>query len=527
IEVAGDNDYFKIETTGKGLLIVYTTGSTDTYGYIVNPQGSVPNDDGGSGSNFKILRTVGAGTQYVRVRHCYTSLTGDYTLVSRFILPADNHGNNIVSETTVPGDDHGNNIASATSINPNSTTQGRINIAGDNDFFKIQIPGIGGTLTVKTTGSINTYGYLLDAEGRKIASSDGGGSSYNFKISRTVKDGTYYVQVRNSFFSLLGGYSLVSHFTPKEIRWEAQNPNTNAEPRISTRAFGGGCITKVGNYAKRQTCNDSNNNQSLTYTENYRLRDPLTNQCLMVRSHDNGSKIVFAPCQDDNQEQNFFYRRATRKFVHTTFSNKCLDIHGGNRTDLILWSCHGGVNQQFYIQPGTKQSNTDSSASQRSINMELHMFTRAFGGGCVTNVGGYAKKQSCSTSNTQQKLEYSNNHIKNPSNNKCLTVQSHDNGSKITYTQCQANSAAQTFSYNGTRKQFMHTASHKCLDVHGGNRTDLILWGCHGGVNQQFYIRQSNTGNATPPDSALRGSVSRGSSNMGLVGSNRARHIGR
>ncbi|MCB4779032.1 MAG: ricin-type beta-trefoil lectin domain protein [Sulfurovum sp.] len=369
IEVAGDNDYFKIETTGKGLLIVYTTGSTDTYGYIVNPQGSVPNDDGGSGSNFKILRTVGAGTQYVRVRHYYTSLTGDYTLISRFILPADDHGNNIVSETTIPGDDHGNNIASATSINPNSTTQGRINIAGDNDFFKIQIPGIGGTLTVKTTGSINTYGYLLDAEGRQIASSDGGGSSYNFKISRTVKDGTYYVQVRNSLFSLLGGYSLVSQFTPKEIRWEVQNPNTNAEPRISTRAFGGGCITKVGNYAKRQTCNDSNNNQSLTYTENYRLRDPLTNQCLMVRSHDNGSKIVFAPCQDDNQEQNFFYRRATRKFVHTTFSNKCLDIHGGNRTDLILWSCHGGVNQQFYIlQSNTSSSTPPDSALRGSVS---------------------------------------------------------------------------------------------------------------------------------------------------------------
>ncbi|MCB4747893.1 MAG: ricin-type beta-trefoil lectin domain protein, partial [Sulfurovum sp.] len=401
---AGDNDYFKIETTGKGLLIVYTTGSTDTYGYIVNPQGSVPNDDGGSGSNFKILRTVGAGTQYVRVRHYYTSLTGDYTLISRFILPADDHGNNIVSETTIPGDDHGNNIASATSINPNSTTQGRINIAGDNDFFKIQIPGIGGTLTVKTTGSINTYGYLLDAEGRQIASSDGGGSSYNFKISRTVKDGTYYIQVRNSFFSLLGGYSLVSQFTPKEIRWEVQNPNTNTEPRISTRAFGGGCITKVGNYAKRQTCNDSNTQQNLEYSinrlKNPRLKNPSSNQCLTVQSHDNGSKIVFAPCQDDNQEQNFSYHSDTHKFVHTVFSNKCLDVHGGNRTDLILWSCHGGVNQQFYIQPGTQQSNTDSSASQRSINMELHMFTRAFGGGCVTNVGGYAKKQSCSTSNT-------------------------------------------------------------------------------------------------------------------------------
>ncbi|MCB4765180.1 MAG: RICIN domain-containing protein [Sulfurovum sp.] len=90
--------------------------------------------------------------------------------------------------------------------------------------------------------------------------------------------------------------------------------------------------------------------------------------------------------------------------------------------------------------------------------------------------------------------------------NKCLTAQSYNNGSKITYTQCQPNTAPQIFSYNSTTKQFVHTASHKCLDIHGGNRTDLILWRCHGGINQKFYILQSNISSSTPPDSASRGS---------------------
>ncbi|MCB4774247.1 MAG: ricin-type beta-trefoil lectin domain protein [Sulfurovum sp.] len=119
--------------------------------------------------------------------------------------------------------------------------------------------------------------------------------------------------------------------------------------------------------------------------------------------------------------------------------------------------------------------------------------TLVFGGGCITNVGGYAKKQTCSVSGIHQQLEYSANRLKNPLTNKCLTAQSHNNGSKIIYTQCQKNSVAQTFSYDRIKKEFVHTASHKCLDVHGGNRTDLILWSCHGGINQQFNIPQSNT----------------------------------
>ncbi|MCB4782000.1 MAG: RICIN domain-containing protein [Sulfurovum sp.] len=144
--------------------------------------------------------------------------------------------------------------------------------------------------------------------------------------------------------------------------------------------------------------------------------------------------------------------------------------------------------------------------TQDSTNIEPQISTHAFGGGCITNVGGYAKRQTCNASSEQQRLDYSTNQLNNPFINKCLTAQSYNNGSKITYTQCQPNTAPQIFSYNSTTKQFVHTASHKCLDVHGGNRTDLILWRCHGGINQKFYILQSNISSSTPPDSASRGS---------------------
>ncbi|MCB4773866.1 MAG: RICIN domain-containing protein [Sulfurovum sp.] len=374
IEVGNDSDIFRIKITHQGILNVYTTGSTPLFGYFIHGGTTTGSYDPDSyNNNFRFLRSVTPGIYYIQVRHLRYTGTGPYTLVSEFTpgQAQDFYG-------------HGDGMASATPINPNSTTSGRIATPGSINYYKITIPSAG-TLVVNTTGSIDTYGLLLSASGSQIASDSGSGSMGNFRISRSVTAGTYYVRVRHYYPLKTGSYSLVSQFTPSRI--DQIQDSINRESRISTHAFGGGCITSVGSYAKRRTCSASNDNQSLTYASSRVLKNPLTN--------------------------------------------------------------------------------------------------------------------------------------------KCLTAQSSNNGSKITYTSCQANSTAQIFSYNSARKQFIHTASRKCLDVHGGNRRDLILWRCHGGINQKFYIQQSNTGNFTLPDSALRGSVSRGSSNMGLVGSNRARHIGR
>ncbi|MCB4773483.1 MAG: pre-peptidase C-terminal domain-containing protein, partial [Sulfurovum sp.] len=93
-------------------------------------------------------------------------------------------------------DDHGNSKDEATSISLQSTTEGRINGAGDVDWFKVVISRRG-TLTVDTTGITDTEGFLYNASGTKIASNDDSGSDRNFKISRSVVAGTYYVKVKH------------------------------------------------------------------------------------------------------------------------------------------------------------------------------------------------------------------------------------------------------------------------------------------------------------------------------------------
>ncbi len=75
----GDTAYFRVEMSSAGTLTAYTTGSTDTYGSILDSSGNVldDDDDGGRGWNFRVSTSVSAGTYYIRVEGWET---GTYTL---------------------------------------------------------------------------------------------------------------------------------------------------------------------------------------------------------------------------------------------------------------------------------------------------------------------------------------------------------------------------------------------------------------------------------------------------------------
>ena len=62
-------------------MTIGTSGSLDTVGTLYDGSGSqlASNDDGGSGYNFSIRRSLSAGTYYVRVES-FGSSTGTYTL---------------------------------------------------------------------------------------------------------------------------------------------------------------------------------------------------------------------------------------------------------------------------------------------------------------------------------------------------------------------------------------------------------------------------------------------------------------
>ena len=125
-------------------------------------------------------------------------------------------------------DDHGNSHSNATAISFNTNISGNIEISGDDDYFRITVPAGGGYLDIYSTGSTDTYGYLLDSSG-VIAENDDSGTDGNFRFEGTTVAGTYYILVKGYDSSVTGNYTLRADFTAI--------PNTPSTPSASDGTY--------------------------------------------------------------------------------------------------------------------------------------------------------------------------------------------------------------------------------------------------------------------------------------------------
>ena len=98
-----------------------------------------------------------------------------------------------ISEPAVP---HGSTLDTATVLTLGAAVSGRIDPAGDEDYFEIVLAEAAGLL-VRTTGDLNTTGELLDSNGAVIARNDDGrpGEDANFVIWQSLPAGAYYIRV--------------------------------------------------------------------------------------------------------------------------------------------------------------------------------------------------------------------------------------------------------------------------------------------------------------------------------------------
>lgn len=186
IDSADDLDYFRVEVIEPGELEVFTSGSLDTVGRLLDKDGIeiAANDDEGSFSyNFNITKEVEAGTYFVEVDG-YRSLTGEYNLHVNFTVP----------------DDHGNSWSSATTISSSSrsweySTPGHIEEPEDIDVFEITLTRES-KITMFTVGGTDTKGVLMDSSENELKSNeDSSDKNLNFRISDTLKSGTYHLHV--------------------------------------------------------------------------------------------------------------------------------------------------------------------------------------------------------------------------------------------------------------------------------------------------------------------------------------------
>jgi hypothetical protein len=133
------------------------------------------------------------------------------------------------------GDDHSDTFGGATSLAVNGNRAGQLEVNGDKDMFRIDIPQ-SGTLRLSTTGSTDTAGELFDASQTRIANNDDGDfSDFNFIIESQVSAGTYYLLVSGFNDSRTGSYTVYADF----IADDGDTGGNNSNPGGNTGGGGG------------------------------------------------------------------------------------------------------------------------------------------------------------------------------------------------------------------------------------------------------------------------------------------------
>ncbi|MBT7082472.1 MAG: hypothetical protein HN929_13590, partial [Chloroflexi bacterium] len=221
IDPQGDWDYFKITTSNSGSLTAYTTGNTDTFGYLLDSSCDVGtalviDDDNGTDKNFQFNYDLEeTTTYYIAIQHYEDQTTGDYTLYLEFAE-----------------DDHGNTCDTATEVTCGSQTAVQTSPAGDIDYLELELTGPG-LITVFSTGNQDTYGsiYRSDCITEITHDNDSGGGK-NFSMEEALSAGTYYIATHHYNASKTGDYTL--------------NITCSLSYTINASASNGGSITPPG-----------------------------------------------------------------------------------------------------------------------------------------------------------------------------------------------------------------------------------------------------------------------------------------
>jgi len=219
----GDEDFFLLVPERDGRLTAETTGSIDTYMYFYNYDTGdeiASNDDGGQGSNARIVQNVRTGTRYLAVVRGYSSSTNGSYGFRAFMVFREG-----ASSWESP---HSYEIGIG---EDNVTAVNRTIQSGDEEFFLL-LPDRDGRLTIETTGRIDTYMELFNANDRDdlLDENDDGGNSYNARIRYAVRSGSrYMVVVRGYSNSVSGSFGFRAYF-PGENTLSADEYEGDDEP---------------------------------------------------------------------------------------------------------------------------------------------------------------------------------------------------------------------------------------------------------------------------------------------------------
>ena len=188
IDSSSDKDVFRLDLTGRAAIEIRTTGQTDTAGELLDSTGAriMADDDDGPGDNFSVSAELDPGIYYVEV----SGSRGDYAINTR-LAAAPDHGDTAESSTLLKL--HTQEELLEVSPAVLLATAGRIWPATDDtDVFRIDVPADATMVTLRSSGSVDTWAALDDSSGNEIAFHDG---DANFRIEQMLGAGIYYLKI--------------------------------------------------------------------------------------------------------------------------------------------------------------------------------------------------------------------------------------------------------------------------------------------------------------------------------------------
>jgi Tfp pilus tip-associated adhesin PilY1 len=247
ITVQKTTNYYGVNVTAPGTLVVYTKGKMNTYGYLRNSScNKLAEHDNiaKKNKNFRITYDVTtAGMYYIAVENSSKKKTGSYTLYVDFLT-----------------DDYGDNCTDSKAVAPTSITAGNIETSGDIDYFKVVIPNVG-KLKVYTTGTTDTRGrYYNTSCNQQKEDNNSGSTGLNFQFEQNVTAGTYYYSVEENGNNDTGTYDLHVEFT-STVTWTITSSITGGlggtiSPSGTTVVSGGGSQSYTMTPSDGNTIND-------------------------------------------------------------------------------------------------------------------------------------------------------------------------------------------------------------------------------------------------------------------------------
>ena len=195
---AGETHLYSLTLAEPSDLAVFTTGSTDTLGFLLDARGIelASDDDSGAGANFSIVQGDVQGELFVAVQGYDARASGSYTLNIE-ATPIGSSGGG----TGLP------TIGSGMPTLAGSATLG----SGDVHRYAFEVVGSAGVpvrIFATTTGSTDTIGTFVDAAGATLAHNDDQSrTNRNFYVTADVLPGSYFVEVAG-YGSSAGAYQV-------------------------------------------------------------------------------------------------------------------------------------------------------------------------------------------------------------------------------------------------------------------------------------------------------------------------------